>query len=1227
MTWPRRNEGKGHSRRKLPETNTHPTASCDMDAQFETSDVFRSIRYNRNTQLENQKMALNLLDATEGTLREQGLALEPSNYFLALWPLLDDEDREDQARMTKTAASDFNVAVAYLLGFVFPHLPGPFIAEHYSTIYSKVGPALQRFLTVSPFVRALLAIIGALLGAFSQEQWQDRPSLDELLLLVLHLLIDPRPKVRKLAQDTIERLFSTENALTRERILEFTCRAILEGATRRDSSDALHTVSFIGRSLARRFQAADVELFLGPLQHCATLGNTHLTVATLKLLATLCDVLIDKGISLGEKVSRTLGELVFSKLKPEVTLNEVVPPWLGLATKAMRVSPGAECNRFSIIISFFLSPEDAILQATEEALRNSYGIIHDGHLAQEVFQLLKKALTIKTGVSYVINSIADCCREIQISAAEAFSREILLALDDLHRANNKLASPVEKAISAFLMRFGPETVIEVLPLNLSASTANPRAWMLPLLRDSVSHARLAYFSEFLLPMSEQFLSRAAAHHRASGQETDAKACELLSQQIWATLPAFMTFPTDFATAFPALAPILGRQLMASPDLRSIIVASLTAFIQRARSFADELSGALLESGENYPTAAQDLAVLASTAPNFLPILFNIYGATTAERRGCLLNCIDSFLSCVDATLVETQYFNRVLSSLEQAKGAELISFLEVASVLIKGLSVECHQKLLSQVLPLVNSRQNKKDHGQLTILKRAYRIVGDILGREDLPLTDELLAVLESVLSASYETGQTSAIKKMRFWALLKLFNRLPESHLYWIPLFLPEMVLGIKDTNHQARLYAFELLLVAARRMLNAGGVINLANGAQASLDEFMTMLLAGLAAKTPYMISATIMALARIIFEFRETLDSSLVANLLRDVIMTLASPSREVVKSALGFIKVILSVISSNAKGSHEDEIMQPQLGELIGGLLQWSNEHHQGFKVRVRHLMERLIRRYGLENVWQLTPPQHHKLLTNIRKRRERLKRRKVSDAQGDERDDDVGHHFEQDETDKLTRVALTGATALTRMTNSEGASYRKASNRFEAALNDSASDLDDGDVDMSDDAQWELPADSILHDIEDVDDEAELETILSKKLALATGLGKRQTKTKSAGKERLHTGDDDRDEDDDDIELKLDQTGRLVIPDHDDSLESDNEADADEESASKKKRARVMTSVAPFAKRGASKGDAKRRTDKYEPYSYLPMTRTDKASASVTFRGGKKKVPKYYMKRA
>lgn len=49
--------------RVVPPTTT--TTQMMMNIEFGPDDPFASIRYNRNTKLENQKLALHLLDATE----------------------------------------------------------------------------------------------------------------------------------------------------------------------------------------------------------------------------------------------------------------------------------------------------------------------------------------------------------------------------------------------------------------------------------------------------------------------------------------------------------------------------------------------------------------------------------------------------------------------------------------------------------------------------------------------------------------------------------------------------------------------------------------------------------------------------------------------------------------------------------------------------------------------------------------------------------------------------------------------------------------------------------------------------------------------------------------------------------------------------------------------------------------------------------------------------------
>ena len=65
--------------------------------------------------------------------------------------------------------------------------------------------------------------------------------------------------------------------------------------------------------------------------------------------------------------------------------------------------------------------------------------------------------------------------------------------------------------------------------------------------------------------------------------------------------------------------------------------------------------------------------------------------------------------------------------------------------------------------------------------------------------------------------------------------------------------------------------------------------------------MILGGLVGASPHMISASVMALARLLYEFVPQLEAA-APQLLPVVLSLLRSKSREVIKSVLGFVKVI-------------------------------------------------------------------------------------------------------------------------------------------------------------------------------------------------------------------------------------------------------------------------------------------------------------------------------------
>jgi ribosomal RNA-processing protein 12 len=103
-----------------------------------------------------------------------------------------------------------------------------------------------------------------------------------------------------------------------------------------------------------------------------------------------------------------------------------------------------------------------------------------------------------------------------------------------------------------------------------------------------------------------------------------------------------------------------------------------------------------------------------------------------------------------------------------------------------------------------------------------------------------------------------------------------------------------------------------------------------------------------------------------------------LLDGIISLLESRAREVVKSALGFIKVAVVLLDANE--------LAPHLAPMLAALVQWSGP---AFRLKVRMIFERLIRKFDVETVTANTPAEHHKLIANIRRSKEREKKKKTA----------------------------------------------------------------------------------------------------------------------------------------------------------------------------------------------------------------------------------------------
>jgi ribosomal RNA-processing protein 12 len=215
----------------------------------------------------------------------------------------------------------------------------------------------------------------------------------------------------------------------------------------------------------------------------------------------------------------------------------------------------------------------------------------------------------------------------------------------------------------------------------------------------------------------------------------------------------------------------------------------------------------------------------------------------------------------------------------------------------------------------------------------------------------------------------------------------LPRSDLHFIPSVLSEVVISAKETNEKAREAAYNLLVAMGEKMAEGGQVVQTkvpnmpadAPTVEASLEEYFTMVSAGLAASTPHMISASITAVTRILYEFHSRISDETITNLLELMDIFLQNPNREIVQSVLGFVKVEVVTLP--------DSLVRPRLQNLLKNLMVWSHEHKAHFKAKVKHIVERLVRKFGAEDVERACPPEDRKLIVNIRKTREQRKKKK------------------------------------------------------------------------------------------------------------------------------------------------------------------------------------------------------------------------------------------------
>lgn len=364
--------------------------------------------------------------------------------------------------------------------------------------------------------------------------------------------------------------------------------------------------------------------------------------------------------------------------------------------------------------------------------------------------------------------------------------------------------------------------------------------------------------------------------------SEAKVWSVLVSQIWAGLVGYCHGGGDIGKALtPEFSQLLSQLLYGQEELRPAVLKALKTLVESNVALAsdDEQNISRFQAAfasTSREQAQANVAFLRAQVESWLAVLFNVFSAVDRGTRGTVGDVITAWLGIADATEINKAY-NKIVALFQQnlaqagapsqqGESSVAATTLDLLALLTPFLSQTDAAALFQMCLtPQVLA---SKDVG---VQKRGYKILAR-LAESGKVLVDAEVVVKELEARAD---ALHAAAKRDRFALLAAVVPAIPSTSLHLLPSLIPEAILGTKEPAEKARNAAFDLLVIMGHKM-SEGGVVKrgkvdgmeediVVDEAPASIEEYMTMIAGGLAGATPHMISATVTAISRIVFEFK--------------------------------------------------------------------------------------------------------------------------------------------------------------------------------------------------------------------------------------------------------------------------------------------------------------------------------------------------------------------------
>lgn len=955
--------------------------------------TFRKVqRYWESNSAAHKEICAVLAAVTE-VIRGQGGKETETEYFAALMTTLEVVD-----------SAESQAAVAYLLNLVMKRVPTPVLMSKFSDTTKALMDVMSKQATsdTASALRWILSCLATLLRKQDVSVWT-YPSTLQAYHGLLSFTVHSRPKVRKAAQQGVcsilrgsDFLF-TDNAPTHHpaavTTAKFCMKEMEQAGGSKEDTTTLHVLGLL-KELMGTFPLGSVKSCCETLLRVMTLSHVLVTASAMQAFHRLFSGKPNAS-TLSPELNAQIITALYDYLPSENDLQPLLA-WLAVMEKAhvhlsglqSSLSLGHLPRLFSAAMSCLLSPHTQVVSAAANTLKTlltecvaphmeEMGMITATASAGNPSYVCKMFRIVEEGLSYRFHAswpfvlqVLGCFYRVAGKRAHPIMTKSLQSLADLRTTPHfPFSGELDLAVGGAVESMGPEVVLGAVPLNITGYEDDlefPRSWLIPVIRDHVKNTHLGFFTTYFLPLASTLKQRAEELEQA-GQKLEAKVYQTLQLQIWTMLPGFCTCPVDLLASFKGIARVLGMAINERADLRLIVCQALRTIINKSCSTEEEK------------------AEMGRFAKNFLPIFFNVYSQQPAAGesgtyRMAILDTIKVYLTVTPTEMVCT-FLQKATDRLSSTDSNEFTRLSMMDLVVAMAPSVD--EATMTKTFELIKPYLETKDPG---MQKKAYRVLEEMCGGERDECRAFVVANLETLKVVLLETlkNASSPAKRPRLKCLIHIVKRLGEEHKDFITALLPEVIICTKEVSVGARKNAYSLLVEIGNAFIRFCG------NTKDALEQYMILVYAGLTGSVT-MITCTVLALTRLVFEYKDAIDVTTREQLLHNICLLLSSRTREIVKASLGFIKVILFIMDAKTLASH--------VTVMIEGVGSIKDDVRRHFRTKLKNIFTKFIRKFGFELVKSMLPAEHHKVLANIRKAEARTKRRRQASEQHEDSDSD------------------------------------------------------------------------------------------------------------------------------------------------------------------------------------------------------------------------------------